>query len=350
MGAGDNLIHEAVFLDAKNLAQKQSALTGYKGQYYFNSMYNGVARLIAAADLSFVNHECPIAGDEYGILGYPRFNSPVSAGTALKEVGFDVVNVANNHILDMEESCTGYKNTVKNLEETGMLVIGGYTAENYDNLRILEKNGVKIAFLSYTSVATNVSSINKNSPEMVIPVATESAIKRQSAKALSVADFLVVSIHWGNENTTSVTSEQVRLAKLMNDCGVDVILGHHSHVVQKVEWIGEGAEKTLCYYSLGNLLSTQHPIKNLVGIFASFDFVVDEDGNKRIENAAAIPHMTWYSTKRDALQIYRFSDVTEGLISSHGSQLKTDHNNGNFTLSDLKAHLESVLSKEFLTY
>lgn len=342
LAAGDNLIHEAVFLDALRL--------GGGERYAFESMYNGVSSLISGADLSFVNHECPIAGDEYGILGWPSFNSPVSAGSALKKVGFDIVNVANNHILDMDNKCAGYKNTVKNLQDTGMLVIGGYTAADYDNLRILEQNGIKVAFLSYMDVPTNNQTINSSTPEMILPVATESAIKRQTALARAAADFVVVSIHWGTENSLYVNDDQVRLAKLMNSCGVDVILGHHSHTIQKVEWIESQAGKTLCYYSLGNLLSTQHPIKNLIGIFASFDLVIDENGNRSVENAAAIPHMTWYSTKRDALQIYRFKDVTEALVKDHGSQLRTGENGGTFTLADLKTHVEKQIPADFLKY
>lgn len=342
LAAGDNLIHEAVFLDALRLGDGE--------KYAFESMYNGVSSLISGADLSFVNHECPIAGDEYGILGWPSFNSPVSAGSALKKVGFDIVNVANNHILDMDNKCAGYKNTVKNLQDTGMLVIGGYTAADYDNLRILERNGIKVAFLSYMDVPTNNVTINPSTPEMILPVATESSIKRQTALARAAADFVVVSIHWGTENSMYVNDDQVRLAKLMNSCGVDVILGHHSHTIQKVEWIESQAGKTLCYYSLGNLLSTQHPIKNLIGIFASFDLVIDENGNRSVENAAAIPHMTWYSTKRDALQIYRFKDVTEALVKDHGSQLRTGENGGTFTLADLKAHVEKQIPAAFLKY
>ncbi len=347
LAAGDNIIHEAVYTDAMALAAAQTALNGYAEKYYFDSMYNGVSALIKNADMAFVNHECPVAGEKYGISGYPRFNSPFESLEALARLGFDVVNVANNHMLDMDASCTGLKNTVENASKTGMLVIGGYTKEDYDDLRIVEKNGVRVAFLSYTA-CMNYTTVNPAST-MIVPYAEDSTIRRQTALARANADFVIVSMHWGTENSFSVDGEQQRLAKLLNECGVDVILGHHSHTIQKVEWIGEGEHRTLCYYSLGNFLSTQHPIKNLTGIFASFDFVIDSKGERHVENACAIPHMTWYSTSRDRLQLYLLADVTEDLVKTHGSQLRTVENGGTFTLADIKKYAEQQLGS-FLYY
>ena len=344
LAAGDNIIHEAVFTDAMTLAAAQAAENGYAEDYYFDSMYDGVRALIESADVSFVNHECPIAGAEYGISGYPSFNSPIEAAKALERVGFDVVNVANNHMLDMEDDCPGYRNTVRNLtENTSMLVIGGYTKQDYDRLRILTVNGVRIAFLSYTTSLNN-EQINPASPEMVIPYPSEDDIRRQTALARANADFVIVSMHWGAENSFEVNDTQKSLARLLCACGVDVILGHHSHTIQPVTVIEADGHKTLCFYSLGNFLSTQHPIKNLTGIFASFDLVIDEDG-ARVENAEAIPHLTWYSTGRSALQVYLLSDVTSDLIGSHGSQLRLEENGGTFTLDDVVAYVKEQLGE-----
>ena len=335
LAAGDNIIHEAVYTDAMTLAGVQSGIDGYSEKYYFDPMYADVADLIDSADLSFVNHECPVAGDEEGVKGYPRFNSPLQSVLTLKRLGFDVINVSNNHMLDMERYCTGYKNTVENVKSMGVTLIGGYTKEDYDALRIVEKNGIRIAFLSYVTYL-NHEEVHKDSPEMVIPLAEDAVIRRQTALAREKADFLVVSMHWGTENSEKVDSEQKRLGKLLCACGVDVILGHHSHTIQPVEWISEGEHKTLCYYSLGNFISTQHPIRNLTGIFASFNFVITPDGEKMIEEVAAIPHMTWYSTQRDTVRIYLLEHVTEELIKTHGSQLRVDDNGGKFTLEDVK--------------
>ena len=350
LAAGDNIIHEAVFTDAKALAATQASQNGYTEKYYFDSMYNGVSALIANADIAFVNHECPVAGEQYGISGYPSFNSPFEALEALERVGFDVLNLANNHMLDMEGKCTGYQNTLANAKKTKMLVIGGYTPEDYDDLRVIEKNGVKIAFLSYTDVMNGGRKKALHSGSNVtVPYADETTIRRQTALARANADFVVVSMHWGTENSFTVDKDQKKYANLLNECGVDVILGHHSHTIQPVEWVGGGDHKTLCFWSLGNFLSTQHPIKNLTGIFGCFDFYIDDAGGKHIENVRAVPHMTWYSMKRDSLQVYLLANVTEELISTHGSQLRTSDNGGNFTLSTVKRYVEEQVG-QYLDY
>ena len=87
IAAGDNIIHEAVFTDAMTLAAAQAAENGYAEDYYFDSMYNGVRAVIERADVAIVNHECPVAGAEYGISGYPSFNSPIEAAKALAVTG-----------------------------------------------------------------------------------------------------------------------------------------------------------------------------------------------------------------------------------------------------------------------
>ncbi|MBQ9469101.1 MAG: CapA family protein [Clostridia bacterium] len=348
LAAGDNIIHEAVFTDAAALASAQAATDGYEEKYYFDPMYENVGSLIGKADLSFVNMECPIAGEEYGISGYPRFNAPLEAAETLVRLGFDIVNVANNHMLDMDDRAAGYRNTVNTLKKLPLTVVGGYTKNDYDDLRIIEKNGVKIAFLSYTT-SLNCEQINPASPEMIVPYPAESDIRRQTKKARENADFVVVSMHWGIENETELSGTQTSLARLLCECGVDVILGHHSHTVQKAQWITSGDNRTLCYYSLGNFISTQHPIKNLVGIFASFDFVIGENGERTVENAKAIPHMTWYSTARDGVKIYLLNEVTPELIASHGSQLRVEENKGVFTLADVKAICEAQFPKEEIT-
>ena len=107
------------------------------------------------------------------------------------------------------------------------------------------------------------------------------------------------------------------------DLGVDVVIGHHPHVVQPITWL-EGADggRTLVYYSLGNLLCTMHYAQYLVGALGTFDLVLEPDGSKRVENAACVPTVCHYSLTRDGLQVYRLEDYSEELAAQHGSTLK----------------------------
>lgn len=113
LGAGDNILHEAVFTDAMQQANILASTGSFSKKYYFGGMYDPVASLIASADIAFVNQETPVAGDDFGVYGYPLFNGPEDIGDALIEAGFDVVNLANNHMLDMDRKGTGLYNTIQ---------------------------------------------------------------------------------------------------------------------------------------------------------------------------------------------------------------------------------------------
>ena len=151
-------------------------------------------------------------------------------------------------------------------------------------------------------------------------------------------------MHWGTDSSLTVTSSQKQYAQLLADCGVDVIIGTHSHTLQPVEWItsSDGNHKTLCYYSLGNLISTMHYNETLVGGLATFDIVKDGD-TVAIENVGVIPTMCHYSMTRDSLQIYTLEDYSEELAQAHGSQLKRS-----FTYDYLLSRVKDTVSAEYL--
>lgn len=345
--AGDNLIHEAVFTDAKNNAAVYASSTGQNVKYRFTEMYEGVAEIISSADISYINHETPVAGESFGISGYPDFNAPSEIGNDLAEVGFDIINIANNHMLDMKEA--GYRNSINYWNEKsaqhGITMIGGYTKSDYDSVRFIEKDGVKIALLSYL---TFINDSHKNSlsssSELVIPYANKNTMTRQVGIAKeNGADVIIVSMHWGTENDLTPRASQKDYAKHLASLGVDVIIGTHSHTLQPVEWIdGENGHKTLCAYSLGNLLSTMHYNEYMVGGILTFD-IVEDDMGARIENPVLIPTMCHYSMTRDSLKLYTLENYTEDLLKSHGSQLKRS-----FTMKTLLDRLKKTVSSEFL--
>ncbi len=346
--AGDNIIHEAVFTDAKNNAIIYASDTGTQANYRFTEMYEGIADIIKDADISYVNHETPVAGERFGISGYPDFNAPSEIGNDLSEVGFDIINIANNHMLDMKED--GLRNSINYWNEKsathGLTMIGGYTKSDYDYVRFIEKDGIKIALLSYI---TFINDAHKNSlgstSELVIPYANKNTMTRHVGLAKeNGADIIIVSMHWGTENDITPRASQVDYAKHLASLGADVILGTHSHTLQPVEWIeGENGHRTLCAYSLGNLLSTMHYNEYMVGGILTFDIVEDDSGKVRIENPLLIPTMCHYSMTRDSLKLYTLENYTEELLKSHGSQLKRA-----FTMDTLLDRLKKTVSKEFL--
>ena len=335
LAAGDNIIHSNIYEDAAARA------TDERPGYNFYDMYTDIADFVRSADIAFVNQETPIAGAEYGYSGYPNFNSPNESGDALVDLGFDIVNIANNHMLDKWES--GLLSTIDYWESKGVLLLGAYrNAADYDNIRVYEEQGIKIAFLSYT-YGTNGMVLPAGS-EHIIPLPSDEVITRQVALAKEVGELVFVSMHWGEENWFQLSDRQKNFAKLMTDLGVDVVIGHHPHVVQPVEWMESNGNRTLIIYSLGNLISTMLDSFNMVGGIATFDIIRDVRGVLSIENPLFTPVMCHYNTSRKGLQVYLLENYSEELAQAHGSQ-----KSGKFTFDKLKSYVTSNISPEFLS-
>ena len=353
VAAGDALIHSAIYREAEKIA---SDMKDYSGNYYFNDMYQGIASLVKNADIAFVNHEAPIANT--AISGYPNFNAPSESGDALVDIGFNVVNIANNHMYDVEHKTTGYSDTIEYWDKKDVLMIGGYKSqEDYDTPRIMNVEGVNIAFLSYTDFVNPPCKMNNKtvSKGYISPIAQDAVMIKHIEIAKQKADLVFVSIHWGTENVFAPTAEQKRVAKLLADNGVDVIIGLHSHTVQPVEWIkGKYGNNTLCIYSLGNLISGMLSSKNMVGGLMTFD-IVKENGKISIENPIFEPVVCHYEiddfSKKDPegnpvrtnFKVYLMKDYTESLTKKHGTQKY-----GSYGLNTLQNYAKNTISSDFL--
>ena len=260
-------------------------------------------------------------------------------------------------MLDMDTKYrgTGYRNTVEFWKTQPFTVIGGYENEaDYNTVRVYEADGIRIALLSYT-YGTNGNTVNPGSPEMVVPLIDDENIKRQMRSAKEQGDLVIVSVHWGTENTFTPTDEQKRLAQLFCSLGADVVLGHHSHTVQPITWLeNDDGHRTLVYYSLGNLISTMLNSYNMVGLIAQFDIVRNADGTIGIDetSAGAEPIVCHYSAdpdildeqgfpKRSGIVVYPLRMYTEELASIHGAQLY-----GSFTLDTLWDYILPVIHSD----
>lgn len=342
LAAGDNIIHENVFLDARSRAKAGE-------DYNFIDMYDGVADLIKNADLAFINQETPICGDEMGISGYPNFNTPEAVGDTLIELGFDIVNIANNHMLD--KRAAGYKGTLDYWSGRNITMIGGYyNRADYENIRVVEKDGVSIAFISYTYDTNNM--YLPAGSELYIPYIDEAEIVRMTKKAKELADLVFVVMHWGGENENSFTpsNSEKSLAAAITEAGADVIIGGHPHVIQPIEWkkASDGSD-TLVIYSMGNFISTQYNNYNLVGGMVTFDIVKDKVGNITIENPIYNPTVTHYNKQRLGLQIYLMEDYTEELAALHGNPVFGQTASSSiWTVEKIRSFAKNNLSQEFL--
>ncbi|MGL5540381.1 MAG: CapA family protein [Erysipelotrichaceae bacterium] len=312
VGVGDNLIHETIYLDALQA----------DGSYDFTKMYADVAPLIQAADLAFINQETIIGGKSLGLAGYPSFNTPTEMVQNLKDVGFDLFNLATNHTLDRSQS--GINNTLAAFKQHPELVVdGAYDSDAaFQSIPVIEKEGIRFALLSYTYGTNGIQAPYAYS----VSYFNEAQIRADVAKAKTMSDVIIVSAHWGDENQFTPSAFQQAYAQLFADLEVDVVLGTHPHVIQPLTWVeGANGNQTLVAYSLGNfiggMLTTNNAISGMVGM----EFVrADEDSKITIENVTWTPLITHFEgnqanilAERHRYQTFQARHYTDELAGKH---------------------------------
>lgn len=278
---GDVLVHSSVYEDAK-----------IPGGYDFQPMFEPVKPYIESADIALANEESMLGGVEIGLSDYPRFNSPYEVGDALKATGFDLVNLANNHTLDRGEQAV--TNTIRHLNELGIQYTGAYLSEkDRDRLRLIEKNGISFAFLSYT-YGTNGIPVPAGKPYLVNLIDL-SRIRKEVAEARQKADVVVVQLHFGQEYVTMPNDEQKRVARAAVEAGAHIVIGHHPHVLQPAEWIETpDGRKSFVVYSLGNFIAAQEGNRERTGGIVQLEIektVKDGSAHIRLLNPSFLP--TW---------------------------------------------------------
>jgi poly-gamma-glutamate capsule biosynthesis protein CapA/YwtB (metallophosphatase superfamily) len=241
---GDILIHDTVYNDAFNGTN-----------YNFNPMFEKVKGVLQTPDILTANQESMLGGLDIGVSSYPTFNSPHEVADALVNTGVDIVSLANNHTLDKGER--GILSATEYLNSIGLPHVGSFlNEEDRQSLRILTKNGIKLAFLSYT-YGTNGIPV-PDGKDFLVNLINRDIMKEEIHRAKEQADVVVMSIHWGNEYQLFPTDEQKDLALFLANEGVDIIFGSHPHVLQPMDWIEtEDGRKTFVIYSLGNFISGQ---------------------------------------------------------------------------------------------
>lgn len=243
---GDILYHDLLYMSAKK----------DDGSYDFNSYFEYVKPWIESADLAIGDFEGTIS-DKRPLAGYPIFNAPKEAAKSMKDVGYDVVDLAHNHILDT--GIYGLENTKKTFNDLGLDTIGVFNnKEQKEKVLIKEVNGIKIALLAYSYGYNGLeASLTKDEKENHLATLDRESIKKDLEKAEKEADVTVVMPQMGVEYNLEPTDEQRQLYRDMISWGADVVLGGHPHVVEPSETIQKDGDKKFIIYSMGNFISNQ---------------------------------------------------------------------------------------------
>lgn len=283
-GTGDILVHPPTW------AQAAADAKGTDARFAFDKIFEPIAAQLKVADLAICHLEAPIGPG--APEGYPRFKAPTELAQGIKNAGWDSCSTASNHSLDQGEA--GVYTSLDALDEVNVNHSGTYRSKDASTRpTIYTVNGVRVGHLSYTFSFNGLPRPKGKSwiAHQIDPVDVLAAAK---ATRRAGAQIVVLSMHAGIELDHTPGVDQERWAKqFIASPDIDLILGHHAHVVQPFQkingkWIA---------YGLGNTLARHgFPVDaNREGVIARFTFTQDASGAFRATRAEAIP--TWLSMK-----------------------------------------------------
>ena len=350
MMVGDNLMHMGLIHTGKQ----------EDGTYNYDILFEGIEDFLGEADIKMINQETIFGGNEKGFSGYPYFNSPTEVGDAIVNAGFNVVLHSSNHAADKQieglENCLEYWK-----QHPEMTVVGIHETEEESAIKIITIDDVDFAILNYTygpnmeilpysieghldmlcnyDEATNQIDFTTIHPDVLADI----------AEAESLADVVVVCPHWGTEYTIKPSTYQQKFAKQMTEAGADIIIGTHPHVIQPLEWIqADNGNRALCYYSLGNYVSTQKQALCMLEAMAWITIEVTEEGAViKEEDTGVIPLVCHYNAMPVRFEsVYLLEDYTEEQAASHGIKA---YGGVDLLLSDLQGWTEEVFGENVIS-
>lgn len=272
---GDAMQHQAQLDKAKELGHDD---------YDYSDCFSLIAPTIKEADYAVCNLEVPLGGGpEYS--GYPAFSAPDSYAQSLKDAGFDMMLTANNHCLDRGDVAA--RRTIDVLDSLKVDHIGTFhSVADRDSIVPLIKdiNGFKIAFLNYTYGTNGIKPKDGIEVSMIDKDRIKSEINKAKAQG---AEIIVVAMHWGIEYVLLENEMQRNLANYIIDCGADLIIGSHPHVIQPMEIVRNEKDNKniLVVYSLGNFISNMKTADTRGGAMVWVKLTRDDDGKAILKDA-----------------------------------------------------------------
>ena len=276
------------------------------------TLWEDIGSELFASDITFGNFELCV-NENWLIDKTIRYSmSHEQADVLIKDPRygkFDVLSIANNHINDSLSE--GIVTTQEYLDKNGIIHFGANSSlDVVNNIPIEEKNGVKIAFIGYTfstngiplkedfKFGTNVVRFNALNPDDYDPSLIVEHIKIAKEKG---ADIIVASLHWGVEFEYYPPVRIVERGHEILDAGVDIIIGHHPHILNPSQWYRtRDGRDTVCFYSLGSIITVAMPwvpqnLSQMVGITLESG---ESESNKRIVRIKDVEIMPTFFVKK----------------------------------------------------
>ena len=338
---GDNLIHSKIYQQAAARAVGDAA-------YSFDYCYANLVPFYSDFDVNWINQET-LCTDELAPSTYPCFSTPGDCARALYRAGFRVFSLSNNHTYD--KGASGIAATLRFWASmpADVVTTGLWRGEaDYGTIPLHTVNGVTIAYLSYTEHTNGIPRSSAMEANVLYTSQTD-VIEQQVRQAAQLADFVVVGVHWGVEDSHTITGAQRTLAQQLADWGADVIVGTHPHVLQNAGWLtAEDGRRVFAAYSLGNFLSTQSKKDQLIGAVLTLRLqkTTSPDGTVQLEvlDPQLHPTVTHYGAGKSDVRTYLYRDYTPELAAAHGVRA----NDSDFSYDYIRAVAQQYIDPAFL--
>ena len=334
---GDLLIHLPILDYAKT--------EGYNFDFIFENM----EKYIKEYDIKIINEEVLIAGTNFSIKGYPKFNSPLELADSVAKAGFNVILKSTNHVNDLGEEARLFDlNNWKKFPN--IKVTGSYqNEEEAQKITYFEIKGIKIALLNYcygsNRLLRNSYTINKINYDKI-----KNDINKSKSEG---ADIIIVMPHWGKEYSLKTNKYQNKWSKIFFELGVDIVIGTHPHVIQPVEIIEDKDKnrKMYIFYSLGNFInSTSSRKKNVFWRFLGgmAHIIIGKVNNKPvIKNIKFIPLITHINPENKKVTTFKVKDYSENMAKNNYVGIEYDKT---FTYNNMIDVFKNTIDKDFLDF
>ncbi len=329
--------------------------------YDKNTYFSLVKKYFEEDDLSIGNMEVVIGNANLKVSGDGfNFCAPEYIGTLVSSVDFEVLCTSNNHAYD--RGIDGVFSTIDYFKNNSdIMTVGTYkNLKDRNDFRIKEINGIKFGFLAYTYGTNQKVSDDykdligyyKDPFSKTLTNEAKQTLKNEISSLREKCDVLIVLMHWGIEFTFKPNSEQKEMAKFLNELGVDIIVGSHSHSIQPIEIIEKNNHQTLVYYSLGNFTSQDDDISRTkkgeetfdnayqFGLLSTLKVVKDNDELK-LENIVAKPVINYFDKNMSNFVLVPYEDYNEDYEKKHYRY------SYGLTKDFIKNTYESVINKNF---
>ncbi|MBQ2920886.1 MAG: CapA family protein [Oscillospiraceae bacterium] len=255
---GTTVIHVAAAGDL-NVTDYVLENAAHENGYDFSQTFLDVAPIFSGADLALLNFEGNLSGGSYG---YATGAAPLELPKALKAMGIDAVQTANSAAI--RQGVSGLAATLEAFDHVGLMALGTFAdSDDFDRTggyEVVEVEGIRIALVAFTKGMDNLG-LPAGSEDCVNLLYEDYSTDYKKVDTDRIErvlrnvreeqpDLTIAMVHWGSEYNEEISDSQKKICKQLQEGGVDVIVGTHPHLVQKVEY--DPVKKTLVAWSLGD--------------------------------------------------------------------------------------------------